>query len=111
MCYSNDISKEYVRIKEQIENHDFTFLLLPLLDFESCVGEIVDRQIHRSDLNLFKEKEEQKIRKRLAIYTDLKCIVILTHRDKNKVALQIYRQSYHQICNEMSESLSLKKRS
>lgn len=92
MCYLNDISKDYLRIKKQIEKHDFTFLLLPSMDLETCVNEIVDRQMMRSYLSLSKEKEERKIRQRFPIYNDLKCKIILTNQDKNKVALQIYTQ-------------------
>lgn len=70
MCYPDDISKDYLRIKKQIENHDFTFLLLPSLYLETCVNEIINRRVQRSYLNLSKEKETQKIRKRLSVYTD-----------------------------------------
>lgn len=100
MCYPDDISKDYLRIKKQIENHDFTFLLLPSLNLETCVNEIINRQVQRSYLNLSKEKETQKIRKRFPVYTDLKCKIIFTHQDENKVALEIYSQ--------LSEFISLK---
>lgn len=99
MCYSDDISRDYLRIKKQIENHDLTFLLLPSLDFETCINEIVDRQMMRSYLSLSKEKEERKIRSRFPIYNDLKCKKILTNQDKNKVVFRIYSQ--------ISERLSL----
>lgn len=100
MCYPDDISKDYLRIKKQIENHDFTFLLLPSLYLETCVNEIINRRVQRSYLNLSKEKETQKIRKRLSVYTDLKCKIIFTHQDEDNVALEIYSQ--------LSEFISLK---
>ena len=100
MCYPDDISKDYLRIKKQIENHDFTFLLLPSLYLETCVNEIINRRVQRSYLNLSKEKETQKIRKRFSVYTDLKCKIIFTHQDEDNVALEIYSQ--------LSEFISLK---
>lgn len=96
-CYPDDISKDYVRIKKQIEQGDFTFLLLPSLDLETCVEEIVDRQIQRSYLNSCKQKETQKIRKRFPVYTAFKCKIILTNQNENKIALQMYSQINEQI--------------
>ncbi|OTG73287.1 hypothetical protein B9T26_09380 [Acinetobacter sp. ANC 4169] len=89
MTYPEDISENYYRIKKQIENDSFTFLLLPSFDFETCVNLIVERQLQRSYLITNQEKEEFKIRKRLIQYLNLSCTRILTNEDTKIVVTKI----------------------
>ncbi len=91
MTYPNDIHKEYVKIKNMIENYKFTFLLLPSLELESCVREILIRQMKRVYLDASEEKEELKIRMRFQQYVGLNCQRVLTDVIPNIVVSRIMR--------------------
>lgn len=80
MTYPIDILNYYKYIQQYIELDPFTFLLLPSLDLEICVKEIICRQVQRNYLNTSIQKEEEKIRKRFALYANLQCKKILTDR-------------------------------
>ena len=47
MTYSSDAHPEYARVRREIEEFTHTFVLLPSLDRELCVAEIVRRQVAR----------------------------------------------------------------
>ena len=86
MTYPNDIDQNYIKVKDEIENHIFTFLVLPSLDLEMCVQTILSRQMNRTYLNPVIESEELKIRARFKIYTGFKCRAVLTDRSPDIVA-------------------------
>lgn len=91
MTYPNDIHKEYVETKNMIENYKFTFLLLPSLELEDCVREILIRQMKRAYLDVSEEKEELKIRMRFQQYVGLNCQRVLTDVIPNIVVSRIMR--------------------
>jgi shikimate kinase len=69
MTYREDIHPEYVRHSQSIRNNPLTFVLLPSLELEKCVGEIVRRQLGRP-FSRSPSNEEQVIRARFAFYRD-----------------------------------------
>ena len=89
MTYPHDIHQDYIKIKDEIESHIFTFLMLPSLVLETCVQEIVARQMNRAYLNLVRAKEELKIRQRFQLYSNLKCRVLLTDQIPDQVAANV----------------------
>jgi shikimate kinase len=79
MTYREDIDPDYVHLRREIAASPLTFVLIPSLDFENCVAEIVRRQIGRPFSRSF-EREEQVIRARFALYRDLPATKIETMR-------------------------------
>src|SRR6185295_7471181 len=63
MTYVADIHPKYVDLRVSIAASPTTFVLLPSLDLETCIAEIVRRQVGRS-LGLVASREECKIRDR-----------------------------------------------
>lgn len=94
MTYPIDIYCNYKNIKQEIEFSPFTFLLLPSLELEGCVEEIVRRQVKREYLNNSAKREEEKIRNRFPIYFNLKCKKILTNDDTSNIVYKIHRQLF-----------------
>lgn len=86
MTYPENLDQNYHELKGEIENHIFTFLVLPSLDLEMCVQTILSRQMNRTYLNPVIESEELKIRARFKIYTGFKCRAVLTDRSPDIVA-------------------------
>jgi shikimate kinase len=70
MTYREDVHPAYVRLRRDIAASPTTFVLLPSLDLETCVAEIVRRQLDRP-FSRSVEREEQVIRARFAVYRDL----------------------------------------
>jgi len=89
MTYPNYIHHDYIKVKEEVENHPFTFLLLPAVDVELCVQLIITRQMNRAYLKTNREKEEFKIRSRFSIYAGLKCHLVLTEQSPDMVVAGI----------------------
>ncbi|MCU4379181.1 shikimate kinase [Acinetobacter haemolyticus] len=90
MTYSDDVHQDYLKIKQEVEHHLFTFLLLPSLDFEACVKETLKRQMGRVYLeDMSAEKEELKIRARFKLYTGLNCKIVLTSETPTLVVSRI----------------------
>jgi shikimate kinase len=65
-----------------------TFVLLPSLDLETCVAEIVRRQVHRP-LGLVAAREEAKIRERFTIYMALPAPEVTTLQAPDAVVVEI----------------------
>ncbi|MCU4413832.1 hypothetical protein KTH71_07230 [Acinetobacter sp. WU_MDCI_Axc73] len=78
MTYPEDVHINYMEIKQQILHYPFTFVLLPSLCFETCVQEIVTRQMKRPYLKTSPDKERDKITQRFYSYSQLACKIILT---------------------------------
>ncbi|MCJ0829189.1 hypothetical protein MN869_12120 [Acinetobacter sp. NIPH1876] len=89
MTYPNDTHQDYIKIKDEVEKHVFTFLMLPSLVLETCVQEIVARQLNRAYLNPVRANEELKIRQRFLLYSSLKCRVILTDQIPDQVTANV----------------------
>ena len=70
MMYSSDVHPEYARVRREIEECTHTFVLLPSLDRELCVAEIVRRQVARP-FGRSPEREEAVIQARFGIYQAL----------------------------------------
>ena len=69
MTYSSDTHPEYARVRREIEECTHTLVLLPSLDRELCVAEIVRRQIARPFGR--SPKREEAVRARFGIYQAL----------------------------------------
>ena len=79
MAYREDIHPAYVHFRRDITESPTTFVLLPCLDFETCVAETVRRQLDRS-FRRSVEREEQVIRARFALHRDLPVTKVETMR-------------------------------
>lgn len=79
MTYREDVHPAYVRFRRDIIESPMSFVLLPFLDFEACVAEIVRRQLGRP-FSRSGEREEQVIRARFAPHRDLPVTKIETMR-------------------------------
>jgi shikimate kinase len=79
MTYRDDINPAYPHLRRDIAASPTTFVLLPSLDFESCVAETVRRQLGRP-FGRSAEREEQVIRARFALHRDLPATRIETMR-------------------------------
>jgi hypothetical protein len=63
-------------------------VLLPSLDVETCVAEIVRRQVHRP-LGLVASREEAKIRERFAIYMAVPALKVTTVQSPDAIVTEI----------------------
>ena len=88
MTYPEEVHPRYVEIRAAIAESSTTFVLLPSLDLEACVAEIVRRQVRRP-LGLLASREEAKIRKRFSIYMGLRALKVETMRSPDEVVLEI----------------------
>ena len=67
MTYKHDTHPEYSRLCRELEQSPNTFVLLPSIDLDLCVAEIVRRQIARP-FGRSSAREEAVIRARFEIY-------------------------------------------
>lgn len=88
MTYVEDIHPKYVEVRASIAESPTTFVLLPSLDLETCVAEIVRRQVRRS-IGLVASREESKIRNRFSIYMSLPALKVETMRSPELVVMEI----------------------
>jgi len=79
MTYREDIHPDYPRVRRDIAANPMTFVLLPSLDFETCVVEIVRRQVGRP-FSRSVVREEEVIRARFPLYRDIPAAKIETMR-------------------------------
>lgn len=79
MTYRDDVHPACARFRREIAASPATFVLLPSLDFETCVAETVRRQLGRPFARSA-EREEQVIRARFAVHRDLPVTRIETMR-------------------------------
>ncbi len=88
MTYAEEVHPSYVTIRAAIAASSTTFVLLPSLDLEACVAEIVRRQVRRP-LGFIASREEAKIRERFSIYRALPALKVETMRSPEEVVLEI----------------------
>ncbi|KAF1048342.1 shikimate kinase [Xylophilus sp.] len=90
MTYRDGIHPAYTAIRRQIVSDARAFVLLPSLDLEACVSEIVRRQLQRPlPFVRTPEREERVIRTRFALYADLPVRKVVTHRPVQTVVDEI----------------------
>lgn len=88
MTYAEEVHPSYAEIRAAIAESVTTFVLLPSLDVETCVAEIVRRQVHRP-LGLMASREEAKIRERFTIYMALPALKVTTLQSPDAVVTEI----------------------
>jgi shikimate kinase len=91
MAYPEGVHTAYPALRSDLCKSPTTFVLLPSLDLEACVGEIVRRQIARP-IGRSPEREEAVIRERHAIYMAIPATKIETMRPVRKIMEQIIAQ-------------------
>ena len=70
MTYGDSIHPDYLALRQRVASSPSTFVLLPSVDVEACVSEIVRRQLRRPFARSA-EREEQVIRERFFTYFGL----------------------------------------
>lgn len=70
MTYRPDVHPTYESCRRDIASYPSTFVLLPSLDFETCVAEVVCRQLTRPFARSA-AREEQVIRRRFHAYVNV----------------------------------------
>ena len=88
MTYVEQVHPSYAETRAAIAESPTTFVLLPSLDLETCVAEIVRRQVHRP-LGLVASREEAKIRERFTIYMALPAPKVTTLQAPDAVVTEI----------------------
>ena len=88
MIYRDDIHPDYVRWRLRIASSKSTFVLLPSLDLETCIAEIVRRQLRRPFARAA-EREEHVIRTRFPIYANLPARKVETMRPVGAVVAEL----------------------
>ena len=98
MAYPEGVHPAYPALRSEICNSPTTFVLLPSLDLEECVGEIVRRQVARP-IGRSPEREEAVIRDRYAIYMAVPARKIETMRPVTEIVEQVIAQLPSNNCN------------
>jgi shikimate kinase len=88
MTYSADIHPGYVHLRQRIASSESSFVLLPSLDFETCVAEIVRRQLRRPFAR-GANREEYVIRTRFSIYFSLPARKVETMRPIDAIVAEL----------------------
>jgi shikimate kinase len=91
MTYRESVHPAYPALRLDICESPTTFVLLPSLDLEACVDEIVRRQVARP-IGRSAEREEAVIRKRYAIYMVIPATKIETMRPVTEIVEQMITQ-------------------
>lgn len=89
MTYPPPIHRQYAGLRRDIERSTTTFVLLPSLDLETCVGETVRRQLGRPFGQRSAMREEAVIRDRFGTYLSVPAPKIETRRPAADVAAEI----------------------
>jgi shikimate kinase len=77
MTYRDRIHRDYLALRQRVASSRSTFVLLPSADVETCVNEIVRRQLRRPFARSA-EREEQVIRERFSTYFGLPALKVET---------------------------------
>jgi shikimate kinase len=88
MTYPLDIHPYYGQCREDIVTSPTTFVLLPSLERETCVAEIVRRQMTRPFIRSA-TKEEAVIRERFDIYVEIPTRKVETMRSIGEVCAEL----------------------
>jgi shikimate kinase len=91
MAYPESVHPTYPALRSDICKSLTTFVLLPSLDLEACVGETVRRQVARP-IGRSPEREEAVIRERYAIYMAIPATKIGTMRPVAQIVEQMITQ-------------------
>jgi hypothetical protein len=89
MTYPPTIHQRYAEVRRDIERSPATFVLLPSLDLETCVGETVRRQLMRPFSRRAAAREEVVIRDRFWTYVSVPAPKIETMRPPAEVVAEI----------------------
>jgi shikimate kinase len=89
MTYPQDIHPAYAGVRAAIVRSPQSIVLLPSLDRETCVAEIVRRQVSRGPGAMSAQRAEAKIRARFPVYAGLPLPVVLTLRPPSDVATEL----------------------
>jgi shikimate kinase len=91
MAYPESVHPAYPALRSDICKSPTTFVLLPSLDLEACVYEIVRRQVARP-IGRSPKREEAVIRERHAIYMAIPATKIETLRPVTEIVEQMIAQ-------------------
>jgi shikimate kinase len=91
MAYAESVHPAYPALRSRICKSPTTFVLLPSLDLEACVDEIVRRQVARP-IGRSPEREDAVIRERYAIYMAIPATKIETMRPVTEIVEQMIAQ-------------------
>lgn len=89
MTYPADVHPAYAQVRDAIVRSPQSVVLLPSLDQETCITEIVRRQVSRGRGATTAERAEAKIRARFPVYAGLPLPVVLTLRPPIDVATEL----------------------
>jgi shikimate kinase len=84
MTYPLDIHPAYAQVREEIVKSTTTFVLLPSLEFETCVAETVRRQMTRPFIRS-STREEAMTRERFGIYVNIPARKVETMRSVDEI--------------------------
>lgn len=84
MTYAYTVHPDYARLRHEIAVSATTLVLLPSLDYETCVAETVQRQLSRP-FSRSPAAEERVIRARFSVYRDLPATKVETMRPVDEV--------------------------
>jgi shikimate kinase len=79
MTFATNVHSDYARVRCEIAASATTLVLLPSLDYETCVAETVRRQLDRP-FSRSAAREEQVIRLRFTVYRNLSATKLETMR-------------------------------
>jgi hypothetical protein len=99
MTYDEEVHPNYLEIRAAIADSPTTFVLLPSLDLETCVAEIVRRQTRRP-LGLVVSREEAKIRERFPVYMALPALKVTTLQAPDAIVseiINVLQRNFHRI--------------
>ena len=88
MTYRDSIHPDYVVLRQRVASSPSTFVLLPSVDVEACVSEIVRRQLRRPFARSA-EREEQVIRERFFTYFGLSARKVETMRPVEAIVAEL----------------------
>lgn len=89
MVYPLAVHPAYALVKDKVAGNPSTFVLLPSLERERCVTEIVRRQLARPFTRRDASREEAVIRERFAQYVALPAVKVESMGSANEVAAVI----------------------
>jgi shikimate kinase len=91
LTYAADAHPDYAERRNAITTDPLTFVLLPSLDLETCVAEIVRRQLGRRFVHQTAAEAAAVIRQRFGVYLAVPARKIMTMRPAEDVADEIVR--------------------